>query len=225
MLKTFRSSHVLELNDPKLAAELLDPNTLRFLGPFLGQTRTADQVARELGISLNTLLYQIKRLCELGFLEITEERPRRGRGIKHYRAKAEVFFIPFENTPFATPEDMLLREYEPLYRHFLASFLEAAMQMVNLTAMRDIGLCVSRDEDGQVNVQHGAHPSRMIMPNPFEPNAPAILIGWDDQLRLDFEDAKALQLEMLEVLERYRAKDGSGSYIAHVALAPTKKIE
>jgi hypothetical protein len=222
MLKNFRSSHVLELNDPKQAAELLDPNTLHFLGPFIAQTRTADQVARELGISLNTLLYQIKRLSDLGFLEIIEQTPRRGRAIKHYRASADMFFIPFENTPFATPEDMLLREYEPLYRKFLAGFLEAAMQMVNLTAMRDIGLCISRHEDGQINVQHGAHPSRMIMPNPLEPHAPAILIGWEDQLHLDFEDAKNLQLEMLELLERYRTKNGSGSYIAHMALAPTK---
>jgi Helix-turn-helix domain len=223
MLKNFRSSHVLELNDPKQAAELLDPNTLRFLGPFLGQTRTADQVARELGISLNTLLYQIKRLCDLGFLEITEERPRRGRGIKHYRASAEMYFIPFENTPFATPEDMLLREYEPLYRQFLAGFLEAAMQMVNLQTARDIGLCISRDPSGSVGVQHGVHPLRGFNLNPFESNAPAILIDWEDQLRLDFEDAKALQLEMAELLERYRAKDGSGSYIAHMALAPTKQ--
>ena len=222
MLKNFRSSHVIELNDPKIASELLAPNTLRFLGPFIGRTCSADQVARELNISLNTLLYQLQRLIDLGFLEITEEQPRRGRAIKCYRAKAEVFFIPFEATPFATPEDMLLCEYEPLYRKFLAGFLEAAMQMVNLTAMRDIGLCVSRDEDGSIGVRHGAHPMRSLDLNPLEPNAPAIMIGWEDQLRLDFEDAKAMQLEMLQLLERYRAKNGSGSYIAHVALAPKK---
>jgi Helix-turn-helix domain len=222
MLKNFRSSHVLELNDPDQARALLDPNTLRFLGPFIGQTRSADQVARELSISLNTLLYQIKRLCELGFLEIIEELPRRGRSIKRYRASADMYFIPFENTPFATPEDMLLREYEPLYRQFLASFLEAAMQMVNLQTARDFGLCISRDANGSLSVQHGVHPLRPISLNPLEPNAPAILIDWEDQLRLDFEDAKAMQLEMLQLLERYRAKNGSGSYIAHVALAPKK---
>jgi biotin operon repressor len=222
MLKNFRSSHVLELNDLKQAAELLDPNTLRFLGPFIGKTCSADQVARELGISLNTLLYQINRLIDLGFLEIIEQKPRRGRAIKRYRASADTYFIPFEATSFAIPEDMLLREYEPLYRHFLASFLEAAMQMVHLKTARDIGMCVSRHEDGTVKVQHGAHPARPLTLNPLEPNAPAILIDWEDQLRLDFEDAKNLQLEMFELLERYRTKNGSGSYIAHMALAPMK---
>jgi Helix-turn-helix domain len=222
MLKSFRSRNVLELNDLERAAALLDPNTLRFLGPFIGRTCSADQIARELGISLNTLLYQIKRLCNLGFLELVEELPRRGRGIKRYRASADMFFVPFEATPFATPEDMLLREYEPLYRQILAGFLQAAMQMVNLKAAHDIGLCVSRDEAGLVRVQHGMHPSRPLKLNPLESHAPAILIDWEDQLHLDFEDAKAMQLEMLELLERYRTKDGSGTYIAHVALAPTK---
>jgi Helix-turn-helix domain len=223
MLKGFRSSRVLELHDPQRAAALLEPNTLRFLGPFIGQPRSADQVARELGISLNTLLYQIKRLIELGFLELVEELPRRGRGIKRYWASADAFFIPFEATHFTTPEEMLLREYEPLYRQFLAGFLEAAMQMVNLKTARDFGMCVSRDEEGQLSVRHGPHPLKPIAVNPLAPRAPAIVIDWEDQLRLDFEDAKALQLEMLELLERYRAKDGSGTYIAHVALAPTKK--
>ncbi len=223
MLKGFRSSRLLELSDPIRAAALLEPNTLRFLTPFIARTRSADQVARELGISLNTLLYQIRRLMELGFLELVEEIPRRGRGIKRYRASADAFFIPFEATHFATPEDMLLREYEPLYRRFLASFLEAAMQMVNLKTARDFGMCVSRDDDGQLSLRHGPHPLKPIAINPLEPHAPAIVIDWGDQLRLDFEDAKAMQLEMLELLERYRAKDGSGSYIAHVALAPMKK--
>jgi DNA-binding transcriptional ArsR family regulator len=223
MLKGFRSSRLLELSDPTRAAALLEPNTLRFLAPFIARTRSADQVARELGISLNTLLYQIRRLMELGFLELVEEIPRRGRGIKRYRASADAFFVPFEATHFETPEEMLLREYEPLYRQFLASFLSAAMQMVNLKTARDFGMCVSRDENGQVGVRHGAHPLKPITINPLEPHAPAIVIDWEDQLHLDFEDAKAMQLEMLELLERYRAKDGSGSYIAHVALAPTKK--
>ncbi len=134
-----------------------------------------------------------------------------------------MFFIPFQAAPFATPEDMLLHEYHPLYRTFLAAFIEAAMQMVNLTAMHDIGICVSRDEEGRLCVEHGTHPLRELHVNPLEPQAPAILVLWEDQLRLDFEDAKAMQLELFELLERYRSKEGSGTYIAHIALTPAKK--
>ncbi len=223
MLKRFRSSHLLEVNDPIQAAVLLEPNTLRFLAPFMGQPCSADSVARALDISLNTLLYQIKRLIKLGFLEQVAEIPRSGRGIKRYQASADMFFIPFQATPFATPEDMLLHEYQPLYRTFLAAFIEAAMQMVNLNAMHDIGICVSRDEEGRLCVEHGTHPLRELHVNPLEPQAPAILVLWEDQLRLDFEDAKAMQLELFELLERYRSKEGSGTYIAHIALAPAKK--
>ena len=223
MFYQFRSREVLELHDPKRAAALLEPNTLRYLEPFIGCDRAADQVAQDMGVSLTTLLYQIKRLLQLGFLEVCQEQPRRGRSIKRYRAVAEIFFVPFDATHFATPADMLIREYEPLYKKFLEHFLEAAMQMVNLKTAKEIGISVSQNEDGKLVVRHGPHPLRPIDINPLEPSAPAILSLWEDQLRLDFTDAKALQLELYELLERYRQKDGGGAYIAHVALAPTRK--
>ena len=221
MFNSFRSRNILELHDPERAAELLEPNSLKFLEPFIGRDCTADQVAGEMGISLNTLLYQIKRLLKLGFLEITQEIPRRGRSIKRYRAVAEIFFIPFDATHFAMPADMLMREFEPLYKKFLEHFLQAAMQMVNLQTAKEIGISVSQNEDGRLVVRHGPHPLKPIDLNPLEPTAPAILSLWEDQLRLDFTDAKAFQLELFELLERYKAKDGSGSYITHIALAPT----
>jgi len=39
-------------------------------------------------------------------------------------------------------------------------------------------------------------------------------------LRLDFEDAKAFQLELLTLLEKYGKKRGSQSYLSYLALAP-----
>ena len=222
MFNSFRSREILELHDPARAAELLEPNSLKFLEPFVGRVRSADQVAQEMNISLNTLLYQIKRLIKLGFLEMIEQTPRRGRGIKQYSAVAEVFFVPFDATHFASPADMLLREFEPLFKRFLEHFLEAAMQMVNVKTVKEIGISVLQNEDGKLVVRHGPHPLKPIDINPLEPDAPAILSLWEDQLRLDFSDAKALQLELFEVLERYKGKDGSGSYIAHIALAPTQ---
>lgn len=221
MHKTFRSKDVLELRDPKLAAMLLEANTLRYLEPFVDDSRSADEVAKEMNISLNTLLYQIKRLIQLGFLELSSQTPRRGRPIKRYRAVAKAFFIPFDATHFDTFSQMLLREYEPLYQRFIEGFLSAAVQMVNQNAGQDIGMNISK-EDGRFTVRHGTNPLRSVHLNPLEPTAPAILLLWQDQLRLDFETAKTMQAELFEILEKYRAQDGSGSYIAHIALAPIR---
>jgi hypothetical protein len=57
--------------------------------------------------------------------------------------------------------------------------------------------------------------------DPTKADAPAILNQWEE-LKLSFEDAKALQRDMAKLLETYRKKSGSGSYITHVGLAPSK---
>jgi hypothetical protein len=223
MHKDFRTRDVLELHDPELAAVLLEATTLRYLEPFMGQSRSADEVAKEMNISLNTLLYQIKRLTQLGFLELSSQTPRRGRAIKRYCAVAKAFFIPFDATHFDTFSDLLLHEYKPLYLRFIEGFLNAAIQMVNQNAGQDFGMNVSK-EDGRLTVRHGTHPLRSVHVNPLHPQAPAIILLWEDQLRLDFESAKTMQAELFELFEKYRTQDGSGSYIAHIALAPIRNM-
>ena len=44
--------------------------------------------------------------------------------------------------------------------------------------------------------------------------------GWITDLRLDFHEAKALQRELGEVLERYVGRRGAERYLLQVRLAP-----
>lgn len=148
---------------------------------------------------------------------------RSGERVTLYRAPAEVFFVPFSASPFAQPEELLLRDYEPLHRQLLASFLEAAMQLLGAASVHEFGLLVALADSGQLTVRHGPHPSKALPADLMTKDAPAILNLWDGGLKLDFADAKAFQRDLHTLLETYQKKDGSGTYIAHVGLAPLRE--
>jgi hypothetical protein len=220
MKQNLRTREWLEITDVKQAAILLEGKTLQFLTPFVGVECSADEAAALLKVNLNTLLYQIKRLRKFKLLQLVRTKRRRGSSIKFYRASANTFFVPFPVTPYAQPEDLLLREYEPLHRRLLAGFIEAGIEFVGIRSVNDFGLSVQLGQGG-LCVNHGPNPRLGLTVNPAVPDAPAILNQWED-LKLNFEDAKVLQREMMTLLERYRAKSGSGTYLAHVGLSPTQ---
>ena len=219
MKQNLRTREWLEITDTKQAAILLEDKTLEFLRPFVGIERSADEAAVLLNVNLNTLLYQIKRLRKFKLLQLVRVQKRRGSSIKIYRASADTFFIPFPITPYAHPEDLLLREFEPLHRRFVANFLIAGIELVGIESVNDFGLHV-RLERNVLSVMHGPNPRKALNMNPSAPHAPALVNVWQD-LKLNFEDAKALQGEMLMLLERYRTKSGAGAYLAHIGLVPT----
>lgn len=220
MEQNFCTRELLEISDTKQATVLLEDKTLWFLAPFAGTERSADEAAALLKVNLNTLLYQIKRLQKFKLLQLVRTRQRRGSSIKVYRASADAFFIPFPMTPYEHPEDLLLREYKPLHRKLVANFLAAGLEWAGRYSVDDFGLMIKLEQNA-FTVKHGPNPSKPFMLNPSALQAPALVNDWQN-LTLDFEDAKALQREMTLLLERYLAKNGSGTYLAHVALAPTK---
>jgi len=54
----------------------------------------------------------------------------------------------------------------------------------------------------------------------LDPGMPAVLSAWRDAVMLDYDDAKAMQREMFELLMRYLRKEGSQRYVVHLAMAP-----
>jgi hypothetical protein len=219
MRNNFRSREILVIDDPERGAALLEEKTLRFLAPFVGCERGAIEVAQELGVSLTTLLYQIKRLVNLDLLEATGRKPRRGSSVTLYRALSDAFFVPFRATPFERPEELLLRDYDPLHRQLLAGFLEAAIEMLGAGSVDAFGLIVS-PRDGALEVRHGPAPGVGLKVNPLADQAPAMLNRWAE-LRLSFDEAKSLQCDLDALIERYGGGSG-GSYLVHVGIAPIR---
>jgi hypothetical protein len=203
----------LTVTDPKAAAFLADPQHSVFLYPFIGRECTASEVARIYKISIKSVLYQIKRMIELGLLRIVRLEPRRGSPIKHYRAVTDAFFVPHVATNNETLEAMVNQWSQSLQPVYLRSYAQALSRVSS-----DWGVRISRDQTGLLRISPAMRPEEDW--DVFAPDAPFLMEGWLTDLHLDFEAAKAFQLELAGLYLRYAAMRGSQRYIVRIAVAP-----
>ncbi|HKI57294.1 MAG TPA: hypothetical protein VKB31_09105 [Trueperaceae bacterium] len=201
------------VREPAAAALLMNPTTLRQLAPFLGRERTVSQAAAEMGQLPNTVLKRVQRFLRVGLLEVAREAPRRGRAVKLYRTVAELFFVPFEATAAESLEAALAERDAYWERLLRRNVVRARME-----ALGTWGTRVYRDARGRLQVQTAVTPEADA--TTLDAAAPAVLSSWRDSVMLDFEDAKALQRAMYELLLRYEQKAGAQRYIVRLALAP-----
>lgn len=205
----------LTVTDPAVAAALMNPRTLRQLEPFLDRERTVLEAARETGVKPNTMLARVNRFTELGLLSVVREVPRAGRAVKVYASRAASFFVPYEITPSETLEASM-QERERYWERLLRK---------NVVRVRseDVGTWgtrIYRDARGRLQVQAAVTPEQNY--TMLAPERPAALSAWRDAVYLDFDDAKALQREMFELLKKYQQKAGAQRYILHMGLAPIR---
>jgi hypothetical protein len=210
------SSSFAVVRDPKAAAFLADLERVQVLLPFLERERTVSDVARELDLPLDAMYYRVRRLVELGLLQPTRTVPRKGRALTLYRARASHFFAPLDALPKRTAEDFLAEGDEPTRRRVARS---VARVMLALPRDLRMGLHVRLDDEGRPSVglgpeERGWRPAKML-----DAEVPAIVSSWMP-LRLGFEDAKALQRELFDLIERYAGRGGPDAYLLGLQLAP-----
>ncbi len=201
------------VSDPEQARLLLDARTRAQLAPFLARPLAVGEAARRAGEKPNTVLRRVQRFLAAGLLEVAETVPRRGRPIRRYRTIADVFFVPFEASA-AEDLEAALAEREA----WVATVLRRAVVRARREAIGVWGTRIYRDERGRVQVQMAVRPD--VDAEPPGPEGPAVLSAWRDALELDYPDAKALQRELFELLQRYQAKRGAQRYVIHLGLAP-----
>lgn len=204
------------VSNAEVADTLLDAKRRRYLAPFFGRTRTVSEVAAELGVKPNSLLYQVKRLLALGLLEVVSAEPRAGRALRRYRATSERFFVPFAASSADTLEALLLSTARPHAERFASHFARALRDMPGGA----LGYLVGRHDHGEVEAYFSPDGVRTLAL--WEPDAPAAGRAWT-VLELDHEDAKAFQREQWALWERYLGKRGSGRYLAHFDLTPLRE--
>lgn len=196
---------------------LLDERARRALSPFVGRERTAAGAAEELGMHLNTLLYQVRRLVDAGLLRVTRLEPRAARAVKHYRAVAEHFVLPYNLTRAETPETLLAQEHAGPEARLRRGLIHAGLELLN------------QQEPESVGVQVVLEGSRLVLKNIvgpdsewnfLDPEAPAMVDYWQEDVHLDFEEAKRLQAELCTIFARYKTRRGGQAYILRLALAP-----
>lgn len=172
-----QSSVWLELDSSEAAQIFADPRSRRFIEPFIGRERTVKEVAAELDVTMSSALYRVRQLAALGLLEVTRSEPRHGRPIKHYRAVAEGFFVPFELTlaeTFATFRQTVMANAQRL----LDENLWQAWLATNDSGRW--GVHIFRGTQGDLNVnlvpEHANTDSGTFFERLLEPHIPAV---WD----------------------------------------------
>jgi DNA-binding transcriptional ArsR family regulator len=208
----------LRISDVALAQMLLEPETLRLLSVFIGQEQTASQAAKAIKVPLTTLMYRIKRLEKAGLLVMTRLERRNGSPIRHYRSVSESFFIPYDFTPFETPEFLLAYQHAPRQKRLEQALVRAGRSQFDIKGRPVFGVCLVQEGDRLV-MRNGVDIDSNW--NFLDATAPAIIDFWAENIYLDFVEAKKLQQEMCELLSRYRNRPGAQNYILRLAMAPS----
>ncbi len=202
----------LTVCDPAAAHALVDVRITRLLGAFLDEARTTSEVARELGEDLDWVRYRVGRLTSLGLLRSDDVRTRKGRAMRLYRAAASVFFVPFEVTRYESLE-AYLEGVEGEVTGWVRRNVAQALRGVG----EGWGLRIARGEDGRMHSKMSRSPGAEV---PVAAPGPALLSYVYPALRLDFEDAQAMQAELSEVFRRYAAREGAQTYLCQFVLCP-----
>lgn len=213
----------LTLEDSQAVRVITDGQKLRYFSPFIGCERTVSEVARELGVSVSGMLYQVRRLEQLGLLHEIQREMRPGRAVRTYAAVADGFFAPFRLTSVET-----LERLGPQIRREARQLLETHIGLAWRAAQpgdTEWGVSAYRREDGSVkrDIVPAPDPAdpRAFFRHLLKPGVPAV---WDTifMAALSEEDAKALQRDLAALARRYqdRPQVGGKRHIVSLAMAP-----
>lgn len=197
------------------AIEFLTGASRPYFEPFLGRACSVAQVARELKVAPNKLLYHVHKAYRLGLLRVTQVQQRAGKPIKIYQSSADMYFIPFELTSAETLESWLM----PLEDEWHARWVNSAARTMRRSQVK-FGLRLWREENEVV-----------VKPTP-EPPIPVddslldsipVLVLWSE-LRLNANESRALYSELLDLYEKYARNTPQAcepaSHLLHLAVTP-----
>lgn len=116
----------LQVDDPRAAAVFVDRTQRRYLAPFMTRPCATAEAARELGISVSRMGYQVRKLLHLGLIRDVPQAL--GTTVRRYQAAATRFVVPLS----AVPSD----DMEALYRRFSADRRDEQLKSVVNEALR-----------------------------------------------------------------------------------------
>jgi hypothetical protein len=193
---------------------LINPQNHCYLECFMGECTTA-RAAEHLNQPLQRVFRKVRQMLELGLIEQTRLETRTGRSIRHYRSVSDQFFIPFSERSF---EEVLLENDLNFEQRFVAAV--AAQWLEYATNNHGWGTSYNRGSHGRMSIQAPVH-AHPQTPVPKPPNVFSNFVEW----KLNPDDATALLEDMGALVERYSAKNGSGtqSFLVRVAMSPTSE--
>lgn len=204
----------MTVSAPEVVAVLTDPVRLEQLKPFIGRAVSVSEAAQQEGVNPNTMWHWVKRLEGFGLVEVASEVPRAGRAVKHYRAVADTFFVPFDASPYPTLEDALAALDGQWEHAFRKRVVRARQQVVDVW-----GYLISRHASGTLMLASAAAGREIDF---LAEDAPAVLSSWSDLVYLSDEEAKALQRHLRELVAPSGPAPGKKRYVLRLGLAPSE---
>ena len=208
------------VTNSEAARVLADPTERRFLNPFMRGERTLSEAAAEVGLKLNAMHYRVQKLLALGLIEVAREEPRKGRAVKVYWASAEAFFAPFEVTPYASLEALITEMLHASSEHFIRNLAQTFLNRAD-----SWGVLLAKEGGSGVARLAPSHKPEAERPGAsiLDPDFPAVWVT-NGFTALTFEEAKAFQRELSELLGRYSRPESSSEqrYYFTLGLTPVK---
>jgi len=185
--------------DSQQARLLLDVSLRPLISVLMGRSRSASEVARELGLSVQRAHYLLGKLMTAGIAELDSIQPRAGRAVRRYRVGPR-WFVPFEATGAET------------LHAFLAAQIMPRMELFVKLSLRQIGDMYSH---WGFWLEHSGVSSSMNLGDPagrarelFEGDEPFVLnLG---SMHLSPQNASALKRRLLAVLEEFETLEDAG---------------
>jgi hypothetical protein len=205
------------ITEPRAVKLLQDDQSSKVLGQFMHQPCSVKVAADQLGLPLKTVHDRVRNLSKHGLLRVTHLEARQGRPIKYYKAIADGFFVPFHATDALSLEGFISETLAPSQKVFMKLFAKAGIALID-----------NPDEAGfRLYAQEGSILSDLtptaerfdFSRDLLEPHAPALMLSYTP-MRLNRDDAKDLQREMMALLERYANRNGLEHFVAHFGLTP-----
>ncbi|HEY1484619.1 MAG TPA: hypothetical protein VGF84_00870 [Micromonosporaceae bacterium] len=197
-----------EIRDAAAARALTLGDMAVYLQPFVHREASVAEAARELAEPIQRVHHRVLRLLRLGLIEITTVESRAGRPIKRYRSTAEAYRIPAH----LLPEQLF-----PLGEANRSAFLQRALEAARPELVHDADIRITFPLDGSVNVDRDMGENLTAMLGDL---APAVLHTWRN-LYLDPADAKRMQRELWDLVDRYAAPNENGRrYVLQLSMAP-----
>jgi hypothetical protein len=189
------------LEHPQAIALLHDEKYRLLVRYFMQQENTIQAAARHTGQSVQRTYNYVQRLLETGFLEIKRSEARGGKAIKYYTATADDYFIPFAHTQALDYADLIEQELRPLQSQMLRAF---TYHLANRNPL-EWGTRLFKDPSGFTHLSFTPKEnwqSFEFLTDLLHPDAPALINFWG-QIKLPPTQAKALQLELMQLWSKY----------------------
>lgn len=114
---------VKEASSSRQLKLLLVRENQRILDRLLKAPSSAQELVERLGMSMNQVHYRLRQLEQAGLVRVHEQRARKGRAIKVYKAAQERFLIPFSASTAATIEELMQEVYREVMDRFVRSLI------------------------------------------------------------------------------------------------------